>query len=61
MDKYYERFKAPTSISEDDNDDDSSGGYSTRSSEPRDDIGEISEEGMARYLGRDTSSIESIS
>ena len=56
MDKYYERFKAPTSTSEDDNDD-STDGYSTRSSLPRDYTGEISEEGMARYLG---SSIESI-
>ena len=54
MDKYYERFKAPTSTSEDD---DNSDGYSTRSSLPRDDTGEVSDEGMARYLG---SSLESI-
>ena len=56
MDKYYERFKAPTSTSEHYNDD-STDGYSTSSSLPRDYTGEMSEEGMARYLG---SSIESI-
>ena len=57
MDKYYERFKAPTSTSEDDDNDNSTDGYSTRSSLPRDETGDVSEEWMARYLG---SSLESI-
>ena len=57
MDKYYERFKAPTSTSEDDDNNDSIDGYSARSSLPRDNTGGVSEERVVGYLG---SSLESI-
>ena len=57
MDKYYERFKALTSTSENDDSNNRIDGYSTGSNVPRDDTGEVSEEGMTRYLG---SSLESM-
>ena len=63
-DKYHERFYAPGTSTEDAEDCRDIDDESRRSSLSRDyimtDIDEVSEEGDARYLGRDTSSIESI-
>ena len=57
QDEYFERFQAPTTTTEDDENDNDS----VRSNLSVDDIGEVSEEGMARYLGRDTDSMNSFS
>ena len=63
-DKYHERFQAPGTTTEDAEDyrdiDDESRRSSVSHEYVLSDIDEVSDEGMARYLGRDTSSIESI-
>ena len=55
QDNLFERFQAPTTATEDDDD-----GYSNRSSLAPDDIVEVNEAGMNRRLGGDTDSIHSI-
>ena len=63
-DKYRERFQAPGTSTEDAEDyrdiDDEFRRSSLSHDYVRTDIGEVSDEGVERYLGRDTSSIESI-
>ena len=63
-DKYHERFQAPGTSTEDEENYRDIDDESRRSSLSRDgvmtDIGEVSDEGMERYLGRDTSSIEGV-
>ena len=63
-DRYHERFQDPGSTTEDAEDDkvtdDDSRRRSLSSNDVSTDIGEVSEEGRARYLGGNTSSIGSI-
>ena len=63
-DKYYERFQAPGTTTEDAEDDkDIDDDYRTSSLSNDDvttDIGEVSEEGMARCLGGHTSSVDNV-
>ena len=62
QDQYYERFQAPGTTTEDAEDDKDTDDDSRRSSLSHEgittDIGEISDEGMARYLGRAAGSID---
>ena len=60
-DQYYERFQAPGTTTEEEAEraDDDSGTSHSSHEDITSDVGEVSEEGMARYLGRHTGSIDS--
>ena len=61
QDKYHARFVPPTTTTENEEANGSTDGYSNRSSLQVDDIGNVSDEGMERYLGRDSSINSSVS
>ena len=61
QDKYHARFVPPTTTTENEEANGSTDGYSNRSSLPVDGIGNVSDEGMERYLGRDSRINSSVS